>query len=118
MNDLSWKDQLLLREAQRFEARDQEAASPRAPQPELASPEEFIEVLVARSMQLEDACEQQMAHIRYLQDQLRQRPTDTLRAVCAAEASVKDAERNRRAFLKASVVAGIMTLVAIVGWVR
>jgi hypothetical protein len=111
MSDLCWKDQFLLREMERFAARDREA-------PELASSDEITEALVARSMQLEDLCERQQRHIAYLQSQLRQRPTDTLRAVCAAGASVKDAERNRRAFLKASVAAGIMAVVAIVGWVR
>ena len=41
-------------------------------------------------------------------------------ANCAAAlvAAERDARRNRRAFLAASVIAGVMALAAIAGWLR
>jgi hypothetical protein len=89
MSDLSWKDQLLLREMEHFETYDRSLAGPRAPLPQ----------------------DDQAAEVAYWR-----RATTT--ALIDRDGAIADAARNRRAFKRASAVAGLMAILAIAGWVR
>ena len=90
--EFPWKEELLLREAmQRFDEMrppaNQKGMGPRCPLPQ--------DVELADSVPME-------IYVHVLRDR---------------DDQLTNAQRNRRAFLKASVIAGIMALAAIAGWI-
>jgi hypothetical protein len=89
MADLSWKDQLLLREMELVKTHDRSVTGPRAP--------------LMQDNPVDDAAYWRGAVAAVLIDR---------------DCALAEAARNRRAFLLASGVAAWLLLIAIVGWIQ